>query len=161
MTKQERNPYLAQCNMYRIWGRGEGEILRMLLHLHAKPFAPIAAAAYDLCTHLCLSRGCTAGGGGSTSSLLCSCLRTSKVFPKAFPSALRSRCERPCRRALKKDRSTLSSRRLRERTVVKPSASSHETIRVVISETPSCTICAVRPEQPNGRRAAWGPELER
>ena len=120
----------------------------MLLHLHAKPLASIAAAAWDLCTHLCLSRGCTAGGGGSTSSLLCSCPRTSKVFLKAFPSARRSRCERPGRRALKKDRSTFSSRRLRESTVVKPSASSHETIRVVISEAPSCTICAARPGRP-------------
>ena len=136
----------------------------MLLHLHAKPFAPIAAAAYDFCTHLCSSRGCTAGGGGSTcadpcmdiifamgfsaTSASCSCPRTSKVFLKAFPSARRSRCERLGRRALKKDRSTLSSRRLRERTVVKPSAPSHETIRVVISEAPSCNICAPRTGRP-------------
>ena len=96
--------------------------------------APPAAAKYEPCTLECTGLSTevwTTCVVGHTSA------RTSNVFRNTLPSARRSRWERPAGRALKKDRSVDALRLQRDLTAWKPSASSHETIRVVISEAPS------------------------
>ena len=126
--------------------------------LHAESFAPQAAAC-EACRagSACMSRtsesdtcvsaapSVISGMGGHLPGHTSA--KTSNVFQKRLPSARRSRWERPAWRALKKDRSVASVRLLRELAAVKPSESSHVTMRVVISE-PSCTICAARRGRP-------------